>query len=89
MTEEQRKGILGLRSRGLGYKAIARELALSSDTVKGYCKRHHLNGPDEVVKLNIGVMEDNKIICPQCKKEIKQKARGRSRRFCSDECRRK
>ncbi len=89
MTEEQRKSIFELRSRGLGYKAVARELSLSSDTVKGYCKRHHLNGPSEVVKLNIEVMEDNKIICPQCKKKIMQKARGRTRRFCSDKCRRK
>lgn len=89
MTEEQRKRIFELRGQGLGYKAIAGELGLSSDTIKGYCKRHHLNGPGEVVKLNIQVMENSKIICPVCKKPIEQNGRGRARRFCSDECRRK
>lgn len=73
MTEEQRKRVFKLRSQGLGYKTIAREVGLSSDTVKSYCKRYHLVGPGEVVKLNIQVMEEKKIICPQCKKEIKQK----------------
>jgi orotate phosphoribosyltransferase-like protein len=62
MIEEQRKGIFKLRSQGLGYiKTIARELRLSSDTVKGYCKRHHLNGPGEVVKLNVQVGETVRI----------------------------
>ena len=89
MNEVQRKEIFELRGLGYGYKSIARELGLSGDAVKSYCKRHHLNGPGEVVKLNIQVLEKRNIICPQCRKPIKQKGRGRARRFCSDECRRK
>ncbi|WP_291352730.1 RNA polymerase subunit sigma-70, partial [Desulfosporosinus sp.] len=83
------KKIFELRGQGFGYKAIAGELSLSSDTVKSFCKRHHLNGHRDVVSLNIQVMEKKNWICPQCNKPIKQKARGRNRRFCSDKCRRK
>ena len=42
MTLAQKETVYNLRLQGLGYKAIARELLLSVDAVKSYCKRHHL-----------------------------------------------
>ena len=48
MTPDQKEEIHKLRQQGLGYKAIATELLLTVDTVKGYCKRHDLNGQVEV-----------------------------------------
>ena len=32
------------RKQGMGYKAIARETKLSRDSVRNYCRWHHLNG---------------------------------------------
>ena len=87
MTPAQKETIYKLRLQGLGYKAIARELLLSVDAVKGYCKRHHLNGPPEAVHLNVQVIEEHHGLCPYCKQPIRQKKRGRSKRFCSDVCR--
>ena len=89
MNEAQRKEIYNLRLQGLGYKAIARELGISSDAVKGYCKRNHLNGSAEVIKLNVQLLQEENKLCPCCCKPVKQSKQGRIRRFCSDECRRK
>ena len=87
VTPAQKENVYKLRLQGLGYKAIARELLLSADAVKSYCKRHHLNGPSEVVEQNVQVIEERNGLCPQCKQSIRQKKRGRSKRFCSDTCR--
>ena len=51
MTPVQKEAVYKLRLQGLGYKAIARELLISVDAVKSYCKRHHLIGPPEAVVL--------------------------------------
>ena len=79
MTPAQKEEIYKLRLQGLGYKAIAKELLLTVDTVKGYCKRHDLSGQVEVAKVSG--------LCLQCKKSIRQKKRGRTKKFCSDACR--
>jgi len=79
MTPDQKEEIHKLRLQGLGYKAIASELHLMVDTVKGYCKRHDLNGQVEVL--------GTALMCMQCQKSIRQKKRGRTKKFCSDGCR--
>lgn len=40
MTEAEKQKINELREQGLGYKAIAKELSISVNTVKSYCQRH-------------------------------------------------
>lgn len=87
MTPAQKEEIYKLRLRGLGYKAIAREMLLSVDAIKGYCKRHHLNGPTEVVELNAEVIKEKSGLCLNCKNPIRQKKRGRTKKFCTDTCR--
>ena len=87
MTSAQKEEIYKLRLQGLGYKAIARELLMSVDAIKGYCKRHHLNGPAEVVQLNAQVLQEKNGVCLQCKKPIRQKKYGRTKKKCSDACR--
>ena len=87
VTPVQKEAVYKLRLQGLGYKAIAREQLLSVDAVKSYCKRHHLIGPPEAVQKNAQVIEERHGLCPQCKQPIRQKKRGRSKRFCSDACR--
>lgn len=87
MTPAQKEEIYKLRLQGLGYKAIARKMQISTDIIKGYCKRHHLNGPAEVVELNAEVIEAKNALCLNCKNPIRQKKRGRTKKFCSGTCR--
>lgn len=89
MLQEDKEKILKMRIQGLGYKAIALALGISRDSVKSYCKRNSLSSPPEDVKLSLEENIDQVIGCTNCNNPIKQKHRGRSRRFCSDECRRK
>lgn len=44
MNDCQRRHIESLRKQGLGYKAIARKTKLSRDSVRNYCRWHHLAG---------------------------------------------
>lgn len=78
-----------MRLDGFGYKAIAKAISSTRDRVRGYCISHGLNGIGEVVADNAALMKDKNIICACCGKQIKQKKQGRTRKFCSEECRRK
>jgi len=89
VTEVEKQQIQSLRLKGVGYKAISVVLGISRDVVRGYCKRNGLEGDAKVVFLNVEERKNNNLICSCCSKELKQKDRGRTRRFCSDECRRK
>lgn len=88
MTDYERKQIYDLRRRGMGYKAIGTALGLSRDTVRSFCKRNNLGGDGEIVKLNIEVMKEKKLLCQNCGQLIKVKAKGRPKKYCSDFCRR-
>lgn len=89
MTGDEKEKIKELRLKGIGYKGIASILGLSRDSVRGFCKRNGLNGSSCVVALNVEEKLKRKLLCDCCGKAIKQKYQGRTRRFCSDECRRK
>ncbi len=89
MTEFEKEQIYDLRLKGVGYKAIAAVLGLSRDSVRGYCKRNGLDGDSEVVALNVEEQKKRHLLCTCCGKPIKQKDKGRTRKFCSEECRRK
>lgn len=78
-----------MRLDGLGYKAIAKAINSTRDRVRRYCFNHNLDGFGDVVAANVDLMKDRNLICACCNKPIKQKDRGRNRRFCSNECRRK
>lgn len=87
MNDYQKDKIKELRLKGMGYKAIANLIGLSRDSVRGFCRRNSLGGNKAVVALNIEVKVQKNEICICCKKPIKQKIRGRTRKFCSDKCR--
>lgn len=78
-----------MRLDGFGYKAIAKAINSTRDRVRGYCNNHGLDGFGGVVADNVALMKDQNLICAYCNKTIKQKERGRNRKFCSEECRRK
>lgn len=88
MNDIEKQKIFELRSKSIGYKAIANILGLSRDAVRSYCKRHGLDGIPSVVPLNIEEQKNQNLICLHCGKTLKTKSRGRQRKFCSDECRR-
>jgi acylphosphatase len=56
MTPDQKEEIHILKLQGIGYKTIAKQLCITVDMVKGYCKRNQLDGSVEVG------------LCLQCKK---------------------
>ena len=89
MTSDEKEKIRELRLKGMGYKGIANLLGLTRDSVRGFCKRNGLDGNSCAVALNYEVNIKRNLLCVCCEKAIKQKHQGRSRRFCSNECRRK
>ena len=38
-----------MRQQGIGYKQIANEIRLSRDSVRGYCRKHGLDGFSEEI----------------------------------------
>ncbi|MDW7670565.1 MAG: helix-turn-helix domain-containing protein [Bacillota bacterium] len=88
MTDSDKLKIYELRLSGAGYKSIAQALGLSRDSIRSFCKRNRLDGNARVVALNREVDKENHKVCRQCLKPIQQKGRGRTRKFCSEPCRR-
>ena len=86
MNEYQKEKIKEFRLKGMGYKAIANVLGLSRDSVRGFCRRNNLVGNKAVVALNMEVKLKKNEVCSCCKKTIRQKNKGRARKFCSSEC---
>ena len=83
MSEIEKQQILDLRLKGIGYKAIAAVIGVSRDAVRGFCKKNGLGGDEKAEQA------ENKHRCPCCGQVVTKKDRGRNRRFCSADCRRK
>lgn len=88
MTDVERQKITELRINGVGYKAIAASLGMNRSNVRRFCQRHGIAGDSVVVALNLEEQKNSSMICLQCYKALKQTSRGRTRKFCSEECRR-
>lgn len=80
MTKEEKIQIEAYRRKGIGYKQIAKELGISPNSVKSYCRRNKLQNED----LEQITMET---VCEQCGERILQKKGRKRKRFCSDRCR--
>ena len=78
MIEIEKRRINELREAGLGYKAISKQLSISVNTVKSYCRRTNQTGtaPKPTPKK-----------CDNCGKPIIQNPSHKLRRFCCDRCR--
>lgn len=69
MTDGQRQQIRHLRKEGCGYKAIAKELDISRDTVRSFCRRNGLAGEMSGKTADQdGQPKDG--ICRECGKEL-------------------
>ena len=89
MTDAIKQQIHDLRLQGAGYKAIAAVIGISRDTVRGFCKKHGLEGGPKAVPIHVVEQGKSNLICPCCSQDFKKNLKGRSRRFCSEDCRRK
>ncbi|MDO4301293.1 MAG: RNA polymerase subunit sigma-70 [Clostridia bacterium] len=79
MTNEQKEKIIRFRNMGHGYAEIGREIGVSKDTVKSYCRRNGLK------------ISDSKNVdkCRECSKPIMQYEKKKKRIFCCKACREK
>lgn len=85
MTGIQKDRIREMKADGHGYVAIARELGLSENTVKSFCRRNGLNRAAEDTAAPQG--EGDKSACPCCGAQVRQNPGRKVKRFCSDKCR--
>ena len=88
MTDEEKIKVANLRARGFGYTAISKELNISANTIKAYCKRSGLGGfaTAEVDVVDIPIIECR---CQNCGKKIAFPEGRKEKKFCSDKCRNK
>ncbi len=89
MTEEQKRKIMGMRQSGLGYTAIAKQLMLSRDTVRSFCKRNGLAGKMSAAAGGRQKKQPETGFCRECGKKLYQVQGRKKRVFCSKECREK
>lgn len=73
MTNQEKIRILELRDNGLSYKEISVELNIPQSTVSTFCIKN---------KNALGY-------CVLCNSAFIKNTRGRKRKYCRDECRRK
>jgi IS30 family transposase len=78
MTNDQKILIDKLRLQGCSYMKISKEIGVSENTVKFYCRR---SATTSVAKETIAA-------CEYCGKPI-DKSKRSAMRFCSDACRNK
>lgn len=87
MTEKQKKEIIRLRMAGCGYKRIAALLNISRDRVKYFCKNNGLSGFGKNIReKDLPKPEETNGVCKCCGLPIEQPKKGRTRKYCSMEC---
>ena len=84
MNDVQKTQILNLREKGLGYGKIARELGISPNTVKSFCRR---NCADTETEEHVSVSIGEVTRCENCGSDIRQNLKRKHKRFCCDKCR--
>lgn len=77
MTNEQREMIIAMRHKQLSYTTISKEMGLSVNTVKSFCRRHGMVA--EKVKTDVPR-------CKNCGGIINNNFCVKPRLFCSDHC---
>ncbi|MCD8300575.1 MAG: RNA polymerase subunit sigma-70 [Clostridiales bacterium] len=82
MTNEQKMRVRELRAAGYGYVKTAREIGLSENTVRSFCRRNGLTG-------DMAEQKDAGHVCLCCGKPVEQVPGRKEKKFCSDSCRMK
>lgn len=81
MTPAQQEAIRRLRQKGYGYKAISKQLSLSVNTVKSFCRREGLVSGDKARSYHS--------YCQSCGQILVQTEGKRQKKFCGAICRQK
>ena len=84
MTDTQKDRIRQMKADGFGYIKIARELGLSENTVKSFCRREGLNAVADMEGPPVDSVEGT---CLCCGAKVVQNPGRKIKRFCSDKCR--
>ena len=79
MTNEQKEAIASMRDAGVPFPSIAKQLGLSINTIKSFCKRNNI--------MSGRITGSNVHFCLQCHKSITQAEHRKTKKFCSDKCR--
>lgn len=77
MTNEQREMITAMRHKQLSYTTISRELGLSVNTVKSFCRRNGMMAEKSSADIPR---------CKNCGEVINTKSGVKPRLFCSSHC---
>ena len=77
MTQEEKSRIIHFRQLGIGYTMIARDLGISINTIKSFCRRNVDN-----IKASLNQ-------CKQCGAALAQNPGRKEKKFCSVACRMK
>ena len=77
LSKQEKMKVTAMRVKGKDYTAIADELSLSINAVRGYCYRNGLNDYKNFSQ------------CVYCGRSIEQKHRGGKKIFCDNKCRAK
>jgi len=83
MNENFKAEIKKLRLEGLGYKRISKELDVSIDRVKYFCRKNGLTGVMTQTTISPSTQ------CQFCDQLIIQAKGKKGKKFCSDICRQK
>jgi len=86
MTNEQKEKTMHLRNKGYGYADIGRELGISKDTVKSFCRRNGLMTSDNA---RCYTSTNDKDKCRECGKPLIQQEKRKHKIFCCKACREK
>ena len=79
LSEVEKRKIIAMKLKGMGSKAIARQLQLNPSAVKTFIHRH---GKDPEYVATMG-------LCPSCGSPVEQIPGRKPKKFCSDACRMK
>ena len=85
MTDRQKESIKQMRNDGFGYTTISRELNISLNTVKSFCKANNLAGY-RAKKKNI-LANEKFNYCLNCGVTLIQTKGKKQKKFCCDKCR--
>lgn len=85
MTSSQKEKVKKMRQEGMSYSKIALNLGISENTIKAHCRRHNLGANIKVRKVK---EKEINIFCKHCGNTLIQGKKGKTKKFCSDNCRR-
>lgn len=92
MTSIQKEELIKLRNEGFGYKRISKTLDISENTVKSFCRRNGLGGVSNIESQHINTIKKEihknvNNLCANCGKVVNQTEGYKTKKFCTDECR--